>query len=789
MIRHFLTRAALISTIVFGILACDSAVIVGEGTSGPGAPPIGQALACNNQQPLSAVSAYSYGAEDGIYTADNAIDGDFSSESRWSSKGQGNSLVVDLGSAKNVGAVNVSWYKSDERSTNFAVETSLDGKKWYSVLAPLSTTEKQNFSVENSSARYVKIVGYGNSKSDWNSLVELQVLGCDIEQLAGTDSVNPEPASNSNCIASNRLKINSAKSDYEYAEDYTAERVIDGDLNKDSRWSSEGIGNSITLDLGISSTINRLETAWYKGDVRTAFFDVEVSLDNSAWTTSLSDASVSGTEGLVSFDIDTANARYVKLIGKGNSDNDWNSLIEVDVFGCGNEEAENAAQQPDRPSKATTYAISAVDASHYQASNIPKNAIDKLTDEDSRWSAEGRDYAWLELDLGTPRVVNTLDIFFLHNEERNTCFNIQTSMNGHDWTTQRSNIVSNGDRVFSFPETNARYVRYAGLGNSTNEWNSIIEIEPMWLPVSGDEVTSDGKGGECPDYVSDNADEIKESPISESTGTFINQGSIDPTKLPTENFDLTYWKITYPDASEAYPPKVVLNEFYTDKKTGAMVFECVNRGEQTSSSTKYARSELREMLRGKNTSIGTKSLGNNWVISTAKSSIRQEAGGIDGNMKSTVAVDAVSTTYSGGNDFMLGRVIVGQIHGSEDEPFKIFYRKLPGNSKGSVYFSYEDSKVEKFFEFFGNRDTDASNPSDGIALGEKWSYEVDVRGRDMVVTVTKEDGTSKSKAITWSSEYDNDWFYFKAGNYNQNNGGATGDYAQVSIFALEVSHD
>ena len=107
----------------------------------------------------------------------------------------------------------------------------------------------------------------------------------------------------------------------------------------------------------------------------------------------------------------------------------------------------------------------------------------------------------------------------------------------------------------------------------------------------------------------------------------------------------------------------------------------------------------------------------------------------------------------------------------------------------SVYFSYEDSKVEKFFEFFGNRDTDASNPSDGIALGEKWSYEVDVRGRDMVVTVTKEDGTSKSKAITWSSEYDNDWFYFKAGNYNQNNGGATGDYAQVSIFALEVSHD
>jgi len=133
-------------------------------------------------------------------------------------------------------------------------------------------------------------------------------------------------------------------------------------------------------------------------------------------------------------------------------------------------------------------------------------------------------------------------------------------------------------------------------------------------------------------------------------------------------------------------------------------------------------------------------------------------------------------------------VIVGQIHGSVNEPFKIFFRKLPGNTKGSVYFSYEDSKVENFYEFFGNRSNSAGDPIDGIELGEKWSYEVDVRGRDMVVTVTKADGTSKSKAISWGREYDNDWFYFKAGNYNQNNGGDIGDKAQVSIFMLQASH-
>ena len=441
------------------------------------------------------------------------------------------------------------------------------------------------------------------------------------------------------------------------------------------------------------------------------------------------------------------------------------------------------------PEQAITYDIASVDASHYQDSNPPGNVVDELTEDGSRWSAEGRSDVWLQLDLGAERVVNTLDIFFLKNDERNTCFDIQSSVDGVTWSTRRANIVSNGERVFSIPETNARYLRYIGLGNSINEWNSIIEVEVQWLPVSGSEDTSSGVGGECSAAITGGSDVQNVSPLDEGTNGTLYSGSTSSFNSPAENFDLTHWKITYPDASEAYPPAVVPNEFYTDETTGAMVFECVNRGERTSKSTKYARSELREMLRGTDDSIGTKSLGNNWVISTAPLSAQQSAGGVDGNMKVTVAVDAVSTTYSDGNDYMLGRVIVGQIHGSEDEPFKIYYRKLPGNTKGSVYFSYEDSKVEHYYELFGSRDNDASDPADGIALGEKWSYEVDVSGRAMVVTVTKEDGTFKSKSIAWSSEYDDDWFYFKAGNYNQNNGGETGDFAQVSVFALTATHN
>ena len=458
----------------------------------------------------------------------------------------------------------------------------------------------------------------------------------------------PEPESliTSSCDRMDNLTIVDAQAIGESTDDHSPSHAIDNNLNPESRWSSDGQGNSITFDLGSLSTVRQVSTAWYKADIRQAFFDVQTSTDNRNWKTVLDGAIAEGREDMIAFDLPDSEARYVRVVGQGNSDSSWNSLIEIDIIGCGT------------------------------VDNTPNVPAESLS------------------------IVNQAIV------------------------------------------------------------NQEVPTDPT--PPA--------------------------TPVEESVNTAFYPGNTDSRKSPAENFDLTYWKITYPDASEAYPPAVVANEFYTDEATGAMVFECVNRGERTSNSTKYARSELREMLRGTNDSIGTKSLGNNWVISAANLSMQQDAGAVDGNMKATVAVDAVSTTYSDGNDFMVGRVIVGQIHGSDNEPFKIYYRKLPGNSKGSVYFSYEDSRVEEYYEFFGSRSTDADNPDDGIALGEKWSYEVDVSGRDMTVTVTKEDGTSKSRTITWGSEYDNDWFYFKAGNYNQNNGGEPGDYAQVSIFALEVTH-
>ena len=266
---------------------------------------------------------------------------------------------------------------------------------------------------------------------------------------------------------------------------------------------------------------------------------------------------------------------------------------------------------------------------------------------------------------------------------------------------------------------------------------------------------------------------------------------LDPNAPPGDNFDLSHWKITLPNQIENPVEDLVIgfehpNWFYTDPMTGAMVFNCPNDG-LTGGST-YPRSELREMLRGVDNSIGTQGItGNNWVFSSSTLANQEAAGGVDGVMTATVAVDHVSTT---GDSDKVGRVIVGQIHASNDEPCRIYYRKLPGNTKGSIYFAHEPTtSSEQWYDMIGSRSNSASDPADGIALGEKFSYEINVVGNTLTVTIMREGKEDVVQEVDMTnSGFADDWMYFKAGNYNQNNSGDDGDYAQVSFYALDVSH-
>ncbi len=267
---------------------------------------------------------------------------------------------------------------------------------------------------------------------------------------------------------------------------------------------------------------------------------------------------------------------------------------------------------------------------------------------------------------------------------------------------------------------------------------------------------------------------------------------LDPSLPPSGNFDLSYWKLTRPNQQELDEDALtsgtqIDGEFYTDPVTGAMVFWCPNDG-RTGGST-YPRNELREMIRRGDNSIGTQGINkNNWVFSSSTLANQEAAGGVDGVMTATVAVDHVSETSDA--SFKVGRTIVGQIHASDDEPCRLYYRKLPGNTKGAIYFAHEPTTgAEQWYEMIGSRNDGAPDPEDGIALGEKFSYEIRVVGDLLTVTIMREGKADVVQEVDMAdSGFADDWMYFKAGNYNQNNAGDPDEFAQVSFFALDVTH-
>jgi poly(beta-D-mannuronate) lyase len=109
--------------------------------------------------------------------------------------------------------------------------------------------------------------------------------------------------------------------------------TLDGNLS--TRWSDEGDGVWIRYDLGSTKTVGSVSLAWHQGDIRRFTFDVQVSATGSSWTGVLSGARSSGsTTSLESYDFADHDARYVRVVGHGNTTNEWTSITETQVRGA-----------------------------------------------------------------------------------------------------------------------------------------------------------------------------------------------------------------------------------------------------------------------------------------------------------------------------------------------------------------------------------------------------------------------------------------------------------------------
>ena len=290
--------------------------------------------------------------------------------------------------------------------------------------------------------------------------------------------------------------------------------------------------------------------------------------------------------------------------------------------------------------------------------------------------------------------------------------------------------------------------------------------------------------------------------ISKSSGGT----GLSPDLAPGGNFDLLGWNLSVPTDTDNSLTSDTISEInlakgYQDKRffytaeDGGMVFRCPIEGFKTSKNTTYTRTELREMLRRGDKSIKTKiSDGtpnkNNWVFSSAPESAQKLAGGVDGVLEATLAVNHVTTT---GADNQVGRVIIGQIHAKDDEPIRLYYRKLPGNTHGSIYAAHESLNEPKdiYYEMIGTRSKSAPNPANGIQLNEKFSYKIVAQGNFLFVTISKDEFVLAETTIDMTdSGYDveDDYMYFKAGVYNQNKSGDPDDYVQATFYKLKATH-
>lgn len=400
------------------------------------------------------------------------------------------------------------------------------------------------------------------------------------------------------------------------------------------------------------------------------------------------------------------------------------------------------------------------------------NAIDGNTSSQSRWSNDDENAA-LTLDLGSTKTLGALTIKWFEGDKRIARFSVLTSTDNTNWTTVLTEADSSGRHsgfeLVKIESSPARLIRIVGLGNNQNRNTAIVEVQAH----------------KCQD-----AD-------GNFSGLFPNELGIELIdwylSIPTdEDNSGTADSISETELANGYTN----SEFFYASSDGGIVMRSPSYGFKTSANTSYVRVELREMLRRGENSIRAQGVNkNNWVFGSASAQGQNNAGGVDGDLKVTMAVNQVTST---GENYRIGRVIIGQIHANDDEPVRLYYRKLPGNERGSIYFAHEsrvkgsDGKnIESYVEMIGSRSNNASDPVDGIALNEIFSYYISVNVNLLTVTLSckgKADVVAHYDMSESLYDQEGQYHYFKVGVYNVNNSSDPEEFVQATFYEIKNSH-
>ena len=249
------------------------------------------------------------------FAPNNAVDKNFNT--LWSIYGKGSWIQLDLGSNKNICTVNIAWYKGDTRESNFVISTSTDGSSYKNVLSSKSSGNTLSFDkyiIPNTLARYVKIIVNGNTQNDYASITEAKIQ---------TSASNQPQQTQCSTATLSGVKASGSQTGF------PSSNVKDNNLQ--TRWSNNGKGSWIQLDLGSSKNICNVNIAWYKGNERQNNFIISTSKDGSTFTKVLEKKSSGTSLNLEKYILTKPDARYIKITVNGNTQNDYASITEANV--------------------------------------------------------------------------------------------------------------------------------------------------------------------------------------------------------------------------------------------------------------------------------------------------------------------------------------------------------------------------------------------------------------------------------------------------------------------------
>jgi beta-glucanase (GH16 family) len=292
-----------VNAIAYDAGMTDSAVGSSVITIGSGGT-TGTNLALNKTATASSVN--------GTNTASLAFDGN--TGTRWESAYSDPQWIsVDLGSNCTVSGAQLNWETAAAKA--YSIQVSTDNTNWTTVYSESTGTGGvENISFSPVTARYVRMYGTARTTNYGYSLWEFQVLGTSTGSSGGT---------------STNLALNKTATASSVTGTNTASLAVDSDTTG-TRWESAYSDPQwISVDLGANHSITGAKLSWETAAAKA--YSIQVSTDNTNWTTVYSEST--GTGGVENITFNATTARYVRMYGTARTTGYGYSLWDFEVFG------------------------------------------------------------------------------------------------------------------------------------------------------------------------------------------------------------------------------------------------------------------------------------------------------------------------------------------------------------------------------------------------------------------------------------------------------------------------